>query len=111
MRAIHLLIEEQQQPRAPKGQREKGSKKSKNARGAAEIVEITKSKLGAVLGKKIYLVSAVNQLASGGWTAEVEVIEEEHMISNFDVIGTYSTQFDSEGDLTNWGRKGFRKRE
>ncbi len=78
---------------------------------ATQLVEIAKTKLGQVLGKKIYLVPGVNQMADGAWTAEVEVVEEEHMISNFDVIGTYNAQFDSGGNLISWNRKRLRKRE
>jgi hypothetical protein len=77
----------------------------------ADLVQTTKSKVSEALGKKVYLVSGVTQQEKGGWSAEVEVIEEEHMISNFDVIGTYSTLFDEEGNLINWSRKQLRKRE
>lgn len=76
-----------------------------------DLVETIKSRVTEALGKKVYLVSGVSQQENGGWAAEVEVIEEEHMISNFDVIGTYSTQFDEEGNLINWSRKQLRKRE
>jgi hypothetical protein len=75
-----------------------------------DIANKAKESLSKTLGKKPYGVSAVSQ-NGGEWLAEVELIEEEHLISSFDVIGIYEAHLDPNGNLTGWNRKGFRKRE
>lgn len=98
-------------PDSSEGQKKMIQRNGKARLSTPDLVETTKFRVTEALGKKVYLVSGVSQQEKGGWTAEVEVIEEEHMISNFDVIGTYTTQFDEEGNLINWSRKQLRKRE
>lgn len=87
------------------------SKLGQKRLSVVELVEKAKIELSQVLGKKVYLVSGISEMADGQWSTEIEMIEEEHMISNFDVIGTYVVTLDENGNLINWNRKSLRKRD
>jgi hypothetical protein len=74
-----------------------------------EFIETAKKDISNALGKKI---SAVTGLAPNdkGCMVEVEVVEEEHLITTSDVLATYEVQFDNEGNLLSWSRKKLRLR-
>ena len=74
-----------------------------------EIAKLVKEKLASALGKEIYSISSVSP-SGDGWAVEIEVVEEEHIVSNFDVIGIYEARLDLDGNLVSWSRKGLRQR-
>jgi len=48
---------------------------------------------------------ALKKTDDGLWKALIEIIEEEHMPSKFDVIGVYETFFDEKLSLQSWEKK------
>lgn len=88
---------------------ESNSGKKTSQMSVDELAKLAKERLSSVLEKKAYGASGLSQSADG-WTVEVEVIEEEHVISSLDVIGIYEVSCDKDGNLTSWTRKGLRQR-
>lgn len=74
-----------------------------------EAAEEAKKNLAKVLKKKAYTTTSISK-DKGGWKATVEIIEEEHMPSQFDIIGVYEVKLDKKGKLISWNKKESRKR-
>lgn len=74
-----------------------------------EAAEMAKKKLADALKKKAYATTNISKDGEG-WKATVEIVEEEHMPSQFDIIGVYEVKMDKDGKLISWNRIKSRKR-
>lgn len=76
---------------------------------AKEASEAAKKRLEEALGKKANATIDISQEGEE-WKASVEIVEEEHMPSKFDLVGVYEVKLDKTGKITSWSRKETRQR-
>jgi len=74
-----------------------------------EAAEMAKKKLADILKKKAYAATSISK-DKDAWKTTVEIIEEEHMPSQFDIIGIYEVKMNKDGKLISWEKKESRRR-
>ena len=74
-----------------------------------EAAEYAKQRLEKALKKRANSTIAIYK-EENEWVAKVEVLEEEHIPSKFDLIGIYQVHLDKDGNLISWDKEGTRLR-
>lgn len=67
-----------------------------DARRAAMIAA---SMLAEIGGKPVVGVLSVRRSDGDGWEVELELVEDSHIPSSRDLLGSYSVELDAAGDL------------
>lgn len=75
-----------------------------------EVAEKAKKELSGVTGLPTNTVISISEDDSGGWKAEVEMIERRSIPDSADLLGIYEVSLDEKGKLLAFRRKRTRKR-
>jgi len=74
-----------------------------------EVIEKTRSELNKLTGLDIESTVAAARDAEG-WLVSVEVVEKHSIPDGMDILATYETRFDSDGNMLEFKRTKMRKR-
>ncbi len=87
----------------------KGGREKKTIIGIAKVIQEARSDLHALTGLDISsTVSAEKD--NDGWLVTLEVVEKRSIPEGMDILATYETRLDEEGNIQEFRRTKMRKR-
>jgi hypothetical protein len=66
---------------------------------AREAVQIAADYITAITGRQPTLITGIAPSDEGGWSVEVEVVEDRRMPSSADMLALYEIELDADGEL------------
>ena len=67
--------------------------------GPAEVARTALREVGELTGKPASGITALEADDDGGWTVEVEVVEDRRIPSSSDLLAVYRAEVTADGDL------------
>lgn len=86
--------EEPEEPEEPKRQ---------PAMTAGEAARIALEQIGMLTSKQAEGITGIER-TDGGWTVGVELVEDQRIPSSADILATYETTIDADGELVSYRR-------
>ncbi len=77
--------------------------------GMAQIVKNARSELNALTGLEISSTIEVGR-EEDEWRVVLEVVEKHSIPESMDILATYETRLDAEGNMLDFRRTGMRRR-
>lgn len=71
---------------------------------AAEAGQAGRQQIAELTGKDPESVTGVARSKDGGWQVTVEVVEDRRIPSSTDLLATYETEIDDDGELLSYRR-------
>jgi hypothetical protein len=85
------------------GQRRQPARRSRKAMTAGEAAKAALRQIGALTAKQPEGVTEV-QRTEDGWTVGIELVEDQRIPSSADILATYETTIDADGELLSYRR-------
>jgi Gas vesicle synthesis protein GvpO len=85
------------------GQRRRPARRSRKAMTAGEAAKAALREIAALTAKQPEGVTEVER-TEDGWTVGIELVEDQRIPSSSDILATYETTIDADGELLSYRR-------